>query len=219
MTERVPEFALLVGVFLGLSAVVSGVVLTGELFRSLLSGVVVCYPFAAFGVVRSDNPTEALSPRLVTVFGAVLGVVMLLVALFERPDDILSGVVASLVVALPPAAYATHFGADVNPLSPGQTLAVTAAVGATFLASAPLFGTLNAVVGLLVGLPGALYADARGLRLTHRQRRLSIVAGVLAGVAVAWLSIVMRLPLAPTTATAAALILAPSLFVAITREE
>ncbi|AFK18024.1 hypothetical protein E6P09_04515 [Haloferax mediterranei ATCC 33500] len=132
MTERVPEFALLVGVFLGLSAAVSGAVLTGELFRPILTGVVVCYPFAAFGVVRSDDPSEALPPRFVTALGTVLGVVTLLTALLERPGDVLSGLVASLVVALPPAAYATRFGADVNPLSPVQTFVVTTAVGARF---------------------------------------------------------------------------------------
>ncbi|WP_396610876.1 hypothetical protein ACH9L7_11680 [Haloferax sp. S1W] len=218
MTERVPEFALLVGVFLGLSAAVSGAVLTGELFRPILTGVVVCYPFAVFGVVRSEDPSEALPPRPVLAFGTVLGVVTLLAAAVERPNDVLSGLAASLVVTLPPAAYATRFGADVNPLSPVQTLVVTAAVGAVFLAFAPLLGTLSAIVGLVVGLSGALYADARGFRPTHRQRRLGIVGGVLAGVAVAWFGLAMQLPLAPTTATAAALVLAPSLFAAITRE-
>ncbi|KAB1197444.1 MULTISPECIES: hypothetical protein [Haloferax] len=218
MAERVPEFALLIGVFLGLSATVSAAVLTGTLFRPLLFGVVACYPFAAFGIVRSDDPSAALPPRYVLGVGVALGVVTLAAALLERPSvGLVPALLAATLVALPPAAYATHFGADVNPLSPAQTLVAAAAVGAVFLAFAPLVGSLSAVLGLVVGLSGALYANARGFRPTHRQQRLGIVAGAVLGIAVAWFGLAMRLPLGPTTTAAAALVLAPSLFVALTR--
>ena len=218
MAERVPEFALLIGVFLGLSATVSAAVLTGTLFRPLLFGVVVCYPFAAFGIVRSDDPTAALPPTYVLGVGVALGVLTVGAALLERQSvGFVAALLAAAVVVLPPAAYATQFGADVNPLSPTQTLVACAAVGAAFLAFAPLVGPLSAVLGLVVGLSGALYANARGFRPTHRQQRLGIVAGAVAGVAVAGFGLAMRLPLESTTAAAMALVLAPSLFVALTR--
>ncbi|WP_411965185.1 hypothetical protein [Haloferax sp. YSMS24] len=220
MAERVPEFALLIGVFLGLSATVSAAVLTGTLFRPLLFGAVACYPFAAFGVVRSEDPTDALPPTYVLGVGVALGVLTLGSALLERPSvGLVPGLLAGTLVVLPPAAYATHFGADVNPLSPSQTLAVCATIGALFLGAAPLVGSLSAVLGLVVALSGALYANARGFRPTHRQRRLGIVAGVVAGSAVAWFGLAMRLPLGATTTAAVALVLAPSLFVALTRAQ
>ncbi|WP_416838446.1 hypothetical protein [Haloferax sp. DFSO52] len=218
MAERVPEFALLIGVFLGLSATVSAAVLTGTLFRPLLFGVVACYPFAAFGVVRSDDPSEALPPKYVLGIGGALGALVLVSALLERPYvGVVPGLLAATLVFLPPAAYATYFGADVNPLSPAQTLVVSTAVGATFFGLAPLVGSLSAVLGLAIGLSGALYADARGFHPTHRQQRLGIAVGVVAGIALAWFGLAMRLPLGPTTAAAAGLVLAPSLFVALTR--
>ncbi|KAB1192617.1 hypothetical protein GJR96_03850 [Haloferax sp. MBLA0076] len=218
MAERVPEFALLIGVFLGLSATVSAAVLTGALFRPLLFGVVVCYPFVAFGIVRSDGPTEALPPRVILGIGVALGVVTMGAALLERPSvGLVPALLAATVVVLPPAAYATRFGAGVNPLSPMQTLVAAVAVGATFLAFAPLLETLSAVLGLVIGLSGALYADARGFRPTYRQQRIGIVAGVLLGLSVAVFGLAMRLPLDATTAAAASLVVAPSLFVALTR--
>jgi hypothetical protein len=218
MAERVPEFALLIGVFLGLSATVSAAVLTGALFRPLLFGVVVCYPFAAFGIVRSDDPTEALPPTYVLGVGVVLAVVTTGAALLERPSvGVVAGLLAGTLVVLPPAAYATRFGAGVNPLSPRQTVVACATVGAIFLAAAPLAGSLSAVLGLVIGLSGALYADARGFRPTYRQQRLGVVAGVVVGLGVASFGLAMRLPLGPTTAAAAALVVAPSLFVALTR--
>ena len=84
MAERVPEFALLIGVFLGLSATVSAAVLSGALFRPLLFGAVVCYPFAAFGVLRSDDPSVALPPRVVLGLGAVIGLLTAATAVLER---------------------------------------------------------------------------------------------------------------------------------------
>lgn len=218
MSRYVPEISLLTGVFLGLSATLSGVVLTGRFFPSLLFGVVVCYPFAAFGVVRSDDPTEALPPRLILGVGVGLGALTLLAALADGPRvSLLEGLLGGLLVALPPLAYATKFHADVNPLSPVETFAVSAAVGALFLAAAPLIGALSALVGLVVGISGALYAENRGFHPTYRQQRIGMVAGVILGLAVAWFGLAMQLPLAATTAAAAALVFAPSLFVAVTR--
>jgi hypothetical protein len=218
MAERVPEFALLIGVFLGLSATVSAAVLTGTLFRPLLFGVVVGYPFVAFGIVRSDDPSEALPPKLILGIGVALGVLTLGAALLERPSvGLIPALLAAALVVLPPAAYATRFGADVNPLSPIQTLVACAAVGAAFVAFAPLVGSLSAVLGLVIGLSGALYADARGFRPTYRQQRLGVGAGVVVGVAVAWFGLAMRLPLEATVMAPVVLVLAPSLFVALTR--
>ncbi|ELZ83867.1 hypothetical protein C5C07_01725 [Haloferax sp. Atlit-4N] len=218
MAERVPEFALLIGVFLGLSATVSAAVLSGTLFRPLLFGAVVCYPFAAFGVLRSDDPSEALPPRVVLGLGAAIGLLTATTAVLERATvEPLDGVFAAVVVTLPPVAYAVRFGADVNPLSPVQSLVCCAVVGAAFLALAPRLGTVSALLGFVLGLSGALYADARGFRPTHRQQRVGIAAGALVGVSVAGAGVAMRLPLGPTTAAAAALALTPSLFVALTR--
>ncbi|POG56747.1 hypothetical protein [Haloferax marisrubri] len=218
MAERVPEFALLIGVFLGLSATVSAAVLSGALFRPLLFGAVVCYPFAAFGVLRSADPSEALPPRVVLGLGAAIGLLTAATAVLERATvEPIDGLFAAVVVSLPPVAYAVRFGADVNPLSPVQSLVCCAVVGAAFLALAPRLGTVSALLGFVLGLSGALYADARGFRPTHRQQRAGIAAGVLVGVSVAVIGIAMRLPLGPTTAAAVALALTPSLFVALTR--
>ncbi|MFC7204807.1 hypothetical protein ACFQJC_14915 [Haloferax namakaokahaiae] len=220
MSRYVPEISLVTGVFLGLSATLSGVVLTGRFFPSLLFGVVVCVPFAAFGVVRSEDPSEALPPRIILGIGVALGGLLLLAGLVDTPRvPFLSGLLAALLVALPTVVYATKFGADVNPLSPLQTLVASGSVGALFLAAAPLVGALSAVIGLLVGLSGALYAQARGFRPTYRQQRLGMVAGVLLGLGVASFGLAMRLPLGATTASAGALVIAPSLFVALTRAQ
>ncbi|WP_410765863.1 hypothetical protein [Haloferax sp. DFSO60] len=220
MSRYVPEISLLTGVFLGLSATLSGVVLTGRFFPSLLFGVVVCVPFAAFGVVRSDDPTEALPPRVILGFGVVLGGLTLLAGLVDTPRvPFFSALLAALLVALPTVIYAAKFHADVNPLSPIQSLVGSAVVGVVFLAIAPLVGALSAVIGLLVGLSGALYAENRGFSPTPRQQRLGMVAGVVLGLAVASFGLVMRLPLAATTAAAGVLVIAPSLFVAVTGSE
>ncbi|SEK89489.1 hypothetical protein [Haloferax larsenii] len=220
MTERVPEFALLIGIFLGLSATVSGAVLTGELFRPLLTGVVVCYPFAAFGIVRSEDPSEAIPSKYVLAVGVVLAGVTLAAALFERPlSDFVAGLFAATLVVLPPVAYAVRYGAGVNPLSPAQTLVVTSVVGALFVVSSPIAGSpLAAATGFLVTLSGALYADTRGYRLPRKHQRLAIVAGGLLGIGIVGVAAVSRLPLVPTLASGAAFALAPSLFVALTRE-
>ncbi|ELZ87420.1 hypothetical protein C453_03679 [Haloferax elongans ATCC BAA-1513] len=219
MTERVPEFALLIGIFLGLSATVSGAVLTGELFRPLLTGVVVCYPFAAFGIVRSEDPSEAIPSRYVLAIGVVLAGVTLAAAVFERPlSDFVSGLFAATLVALPPVAYAVRYGAGVNPLSPTQTLAVASVVGALFVVSAPITGSLAAAIGFLVTLSGALYADTRGYRLPRQHQRLAIVAGGLLGIGIVGVAVVSRLPLVSALASGAAFALTPSLFVALTRE-
>ncbi|ELZ75446.1 hypothetical protein KU306_06190 [Haloferax larsenii] len=219
MTERVPEFALLIGIFLGLSATVSGAVLTGELFRPLLTGVVVCYPFAAFGIVRSEDPSEAIPSKYVLAVGVVLAGVTLAAALFERPlSDFVAGLFAATLVALPPVAYAVRYGAGVNPLSPAQTLAVTSLLGALFVVSAPVTGALAAAIGFLVTLSGALYADTRGYRLPRKHQRLAIAAGGLLGIGIVGVAVVSRLPLVSALASGAAFALAPSLFVALTRE-
>ncbi|ADE03468.1 hypothetical protein [Haloferax volcanii] len=218
MAERVPEFALLIGVFLGLSATVSAAVLSGALFRPLLFGAAVCYPFAAFGVLRSEDPSEALPPRVVLGLGVAIGLLTAAAAVLERATvEPLDGVFAAVVVSLPPVAYAVRFGADVNPLSPVQSLACCAVVGTAFLALAPRLGTTSALLGFVLGLSGALYADARGFRPTHRQQRAGIAAGVFVGVAVAAAGVATGLPLGSTTATAVAAALTPSLSVALAR--
>jgi hypothetical protein len=190
MSRRVPELALLTGLFLGLSLFVFGILFTGDVPRTTISSVVVCYPFAGYAVYHSPDPTEVLPPRVVAAAGVLVGVVAGLWALVgAAPADLLrigllAGVV-TLVVALPTLAYAIRYGEQPLPVPPAVALGVGTVAGVGFLvaglvADAALLASVNAVLSFLAG---ALYASSRGFDAVRRFGRGVVLAGALLGIA------------------------------------
>jgi hypothetical protein len=190
MSRRVPELALLTGVFLGLSLFVWGVLFTGNVPLTTLSAVVVCYPFAGYAVHHSPDPTEVLPPRVVAVAGVLVGAVAGLWALVGveavnlLPAGLLAGFVA-LAVALPALAYAVLYGTEPLPIPAPVALAVGTLAGIGFLvagllADAVFLASINAVLSFLAG---ALYAGSRGLDPVRRFGRGVVLAGALVGTA------------------------------------
>jgi hypothetical protein len=188
MSRRVPELALLTGVFLGLSLFVWGVLFTGDVPLTTLSAVVVCYPFAGYAVYHSPDPTTVLPPRIVAAAGVLVGSVAGLWALVGvaavdlLPTGLLAGFVA-LVVALPTLAYAVIYGAEPLPVPGAVTLAGGTLAGIGFLvaglvAGEAFLGSLNAV---LTFLAGALYASSRGFDPVQRFGRGIVLVGALLG--------------------------------------
>jgi hypothetical protein len=220
MSRRVPEFALVTGVFLGLAAFVSGVVLTGDVVATCLVAAAVSYPFVGFAIVRDDDPTTVLPPRVVLAFGCLFGAFVLAAALWETPtpQTALSGAFVGLLLAVPPGAYAVHFGADVNPFTPRQTVlaglvAATLFLSAGLLADAAFYGAAD---GLLVGLSAAVYGTVRGVYFTVRARRAAVAVGVLVGVGLLALGVSRGEPLGDWVVVAMVVTFAPSLFYALT---
>jgi hypothetical protein len=188
MSRRVPELALLTGLFLGLSLFVWGVLFTGDVPRTTLSAVVVCYPFAGYAVYHSPDPTEVLPPQVVAAAGVLVGVVAGLWALVGvdaaalLTTGLLAGFVA-LVVALPTLAYAVLYGAEPLPI-PGPAALVGGTVAAVGFLVAGLFGNaafLGSLNAVLTFLAGALYASSRGFDPVRRFGRGVVLAGALLG--------------------------------------
>jgi hypothetical protein len=192
--RHVPEFALVTGAFLSLSFLVAGVVLTGDVVRSLLTAVVILYPFAAYAVTHSDDPTTVLPPRVTSAGAVVVGVVLAgSVLLAAAPGAVATELPYALLlgagVVFPPAAYHVRYGTRderVNPLSPVATTVAATVVAVVVLVYGLLVGgtVFAAATALLSFLAGAVYARARGARLTVRTRRRFVVGGAIAGVAV-----------------------------------
>lgn len=221
MSRRVPEFALIIGVVLGLSAVVFGLVLGEGLLDTVVLAAVGTYPFVAFGLLRDDDPASVVPPRWVLAGGVIwafLGVVGVLAA-DPSPSALIPAAFAGLVFALPPAAYAVRYGAGVNPLPARATFAVgvVAAVGLLvvgLVTSQPVLGVVDA---LLAAVAAGLYATARGVRLAERTRRAGVAAGALLGVALVLVGVFRGDELTNWLLAGVAVAFAPSLYVALSR--
>lgn len=221
MSRRVPEFALVIGVFLGLSALVFGLALGWGLLDTVVLAALGTYPFAAFGLLRDDDPSSVVPARWVLAGGvlwAALGVVGVLAGDLT-PSGLAFAAFVGLALGLPPAAYAVRHGAGVNPLSARTTLAVgvVAAVGLLvlgLLSSRPVLGAVDAV---LAAVAAGLYATARGVRLDARTRRAGVAAGALLGVGVVALGVARGDGLANWALAGVAVAFAPSLYVALSR--
>ncbi|WP_318567361.1 hypothetical protein [Salinigranum marinum] len=227
--RHVPEFALVTGAFLSLSALVAGVVLTGDVVRSLLTAVVILYPFTAYAVTHSDDPTGVLPPRVTSVTAAVVGVVLagsaLVAALPGRlTADLPYALVLGATVVLPPAAYHVRYGerADrVNPLSPIGTVAATTVVAVAVLGYGLLVGgaVFAAATALLTFLAGAVYARGSGARLSVRTRRRFVAGGAVTGVGVALVGLVRGSTPEAWLLVGLCVVAAPTLFYALTAPE
>jgi hypothetical protein len=224
MSRRVPEFAVVTGVFLGLSVVVTGLTLGWSLYATVVLAALASYPFVGFGLVRDDDPAATIRPRWVLAAGVILAALgalgVLLGASAPTPGDLLFALLVALVLAAPAAAYATHYGASVNPLSARVTVlaGVIGGVGlalAGLLLNAPYAGT---GAGVLVGLGGALYGTARGVTFDVRTKRRAAAVGALLGGTIAGAGVLGAGPPGEWLLVATATALVPSLYVALTAD-
>jgi hypothetical protein len=195
--QYVPEFAVLVGVFLGLTAIISGIVLRWGLMATVCVCAVGSYPFIAFGVVRDTDPTTTIRPRWVLIIGTVIGILGA-VGTFratlggQRPiAATISSLFIGFILISPPAGYAASYGVNINPFSPQMTAGgcLVIGLGCMFagLFSLPLIGAL---LGAGVGVSGVVYATARGVAPTQQtKRRIAIISGAI-GIAVALIGII-----------------------------
>lgn len=226
MSRRVPEFALVIGGFLALTVLVTGVTFTGDVARSVLTAAIVGMPFGVYAVHHSDDPTTALPPQLVLTGAAVLGGLLLVAAVpgaaDRLPRRLLYALFVALVVGLPLAAYAVQYG-ELRPLPPRVTAVSAALVGLALLVAGPLVGdaVLGAVDAVLVFLAGNGYADAHGVGTSRHVRQALVVAGGLLCVVLVALGIVLgsTTTLLPWVVAGVAAALAPSLHYALSVEQ
>jgi hypothetical protein len=226
MSRRVPEFALVTGGFLALTVLVSGVVFTGDVARSVLTAAIVGTPFGVYAVHHSDDPTAVLPPRVVLATAALLAGVLFVAAVpgpVERlPRRLLYALFVALAVGVPLAAYAVNYG-RLRPIPPRATAVGTALLGVVLLVVGPLVGdaVLGAVDAVLVFLAGSGYADVHGVGTSRRMRRALVVAGGLLCVALVGLGVVLgsSATLLPWLVAGIAAALAPSLHYALSVEQ
>jgi len=221
MTRRVPEFAVVTGVFLGVSVLVSGVVLGWGLYATTVVGAAVSYPFVAFGIVRDDDPAATIPPRWLFAAGALVAAAGGLGVLLDDPTP--AGGVAAALVALvlgaPAAGYATRFGADLNPVSPRETVLFGGAVGVLLVVAGLATGAavVGGAAGALAGLGAAVYGTERGIRLDAGTKRLAAAAGGVVGVGIVGVGVARGGPLGEWLVSGMAVAIVPSLYVALTR--
>ena len=213
---------MLTGVFLGVSALVSGAVLGWGLYATVVVGAVGAYPFVAFGIVRDDDPAATIPPRWLLAAGAVVAVAGGLGVLVDdpTPGGVLSAALVALVLGAPAAAYATRFGAGVNPAAPRLTVLTGAVVGVLLLAAGLATGRVlvGVAAGGLAGLGAALYGAERGVDVDARTRRV-VVAGGLLGVGIVGVGVARGGALGEWLAAGVAIVVVPSVYVALTQEE
>ncbi|MFD1598047.1 hypothetical protein [Halobellus rarus] len=220
MSRRVPEFAVVTGVFLGLSVVVTGVTLGWGLYATVVIGALVSYPFVGFGIVRDDDPAATIRPRWLLAAGVVVALGGAFGVLLDdpTPGGVLRGVLVGLVLGAPPASYATRHGADVNPFSPRATVLAGAAVGLALV----VFGLVveQPLVGVAAGgtaaLGSALYGTARGVDFDPRTKRLGAAVGGLLGLGIVGVGVVSGGPLGEWLLVGTGIALVPSLYAALT---
>lgn len=221
MTRRVPEFAVVTGVFLGVSAVVSGLVLGWGLYATVVVGAAVSYPFVAFGILRDDDPAATIPPRGLLAAGTLVAAAGGVGVLLDdpTPGGTLAAALVALVLGAPAAGYATRFGTGLNPVSPRRTLLVgvgigIALVGAGLAIDRPLVG---GAAGAVAGLGAVLYGTARGVDLDAGTERLAVAAGGVVGVSIVGVGLTVDGASGEWLAAGIAVAILPSLYVAVTR--
>jgi hypothetical protein len=227
--RHVPEFALVTGAFLSLSFLVAGLVLTGDVVRTLLTSVVILYPFTAYAITHSSDPTDVLPPRLTSAGAGIVGVVLAGAVLVDAaPSQLTTELPYALFlgafVVLPPAAYHVLVGEAsdrLNPLTPVQTLLVTATVAVGLFAYGLLVGGTRfaAATALAAFLAGSLYARARGARLSPRTRRQFVAGGAVVGVLVVLVGLLRGTATESWLLVGLCLAAAPTFFYALTAPE
>jgi hypothetical protein len=220
MARHVPEFALITGVFLGLSSLVAGVVLGWGLLSTAVVAAVASYPFVAFGLLRDDDPAAVVRPRWLLAASALFGLAGLAGAVRSDPTvgGALFGLLVGLALALPGVAYAVHYDAAVNPLSPRLTVLAGVAAAAVLLLVGLAVGAaaVGAADALLVALAAAVYGAARGVQFAARTKRLAAAVGGVLGLLVVAVGAVVGASLGDWIVVGMAAALAPSLYYALT---
>ncbi|GGJ02172.1 hypothetical protein GCM10008995_09870 [Halobellus salinus] len=221
MSRRVPEFAVLTGVFLGVSTLVSGAVLAWGLYATVVVGAVVSYPFVAFGIVRDNDPAATIPPRWLLAAGAVVAVAggVGVVVGDPTPGGVLSAVLVAALLGAPAAAYATRFGADLNPVAPRITVLAGGAAGLALLVAGLATGRplVGAAASVLAGLGAALYGTERGVDVDARTKRLVAAGGGVVGIGIVGVGVARGGPLGPWLLVGIAAAVVPSLYAALTR--
>jgi hypothetical protein len=224
--RHVPEFALVTGAFLSLSFLLAGFVLTGDVTRTLLTSVVILYPFTAYAVIHSPDPTTVLPPRVTSVVAVVVGCVLggsVLVSASETAMELPYALFLGALVVAPPAAYHVRYGHPtdrLNPLSPARTataatLGAVAVLGYGLLVGGIVFA---AAATLLAAVGSGVYARARGGRLGVATRRRAVAGGALVGVGIVFVGLT-REARASWLLVGLCVAAAPTLFYALTAPE
>jgi hypothetical protein len=168
VTRRVPELALLVGVVLAgtfLAAVVAlepaFVTDPESLLVTVTLALALLYPFAAFAVLRMDDPTWLLPPDPLVGVAAATAVGVGLVG--ATADSALAVAVAALLV-LPPAVYNAGSGGGLDSLPAFPTLLASALVAVAVVGVSAFIGAdtlLTGLVGVALVLLGGGYYSSR----------------------------------------------------------
>ncbi|NHN46693.1 hypothetical protein G9464_03665 [Halostella sp. JP-L12] len=188
MTRRVPELGLLVGLVLAGSFVAAVVALepgflaeAESLLMTVAIALVILYPFAAFAVLRMDDPTWLLPPD--PLLGTAL-VAAAAVGLLGAPAGPALALAVAVFLALPPAIYNAGHGGRLRslPALPALAGSALAAVGVFGLGAAAganvfLYGLVASAV-LLLG--GAYYTSRVPGRRAERRAGAVVSAAIVA---------------------------------------
>ncbi|WP_336134927.1 hypothetical protein [Natronomonas amylolytica] len=179
MSRRVPEAAPLVGLVLAFTFALFGLLFSSNHLGTLLVSALVFYPFVAFGIVRSADPTNVFVPDYVLAAGFLGSAPILLYGI--AIGQALFGALVALVVGVPPTLYHARFGESVNPLSPDQTLAAGLLGAAGLLAYAAVSSLLvGSASAAILGAAAVDYRRQRGGPIERRTRTIALV-GCLGG--------------------------------------
>ncbi|UIP00172.1 hypothetical protein Hbl1158_02025 [Halobaculum sp. CBA1158] len=223
MNRRAPELALVTGLLLSVPIGAFALWATGDVTRSLLTGVGLLYPFAAYATYHDEDPTTVLPPRAVGVAGTLVGLVLLADAVATADLDLavasLRGAFLCVAAAVPAWSYAVVYAPrdslpDVRPV-----LLVAGVVGAALLLAGLLAGTpFGAAAALLVWLAGALTARVAGFRATVDARLGAVAGGVVLGVVVLFAALLADSMSTAVVLSAVAVALAPAVYYGLTVE-
>ena len=221
MTRRVPEFALLTGLFLGLSLGGFALWATGDLHQSVLVCAVLAYPFAGYAVRVDDDPTGVLIPWVVGGVALLAGVIVVGDVVVQARGAVGTAVTRAVflggVVAVPPAAYAVGYDETLGPPA-RPTLAVAGLLAVGLPAAGTVVGSwYGAASGPLLALPLALYAARRGAIPPYRTRLLAVAVGLLVGAGLVAAATTGRVATLPAVVGGTATLATPAVYTAVTR--
>ena len=222
MNRRAPELALVTGLLLAIPLAGFALWATGDVSRSLLTGVALLYPFVVYAVYHDEEPTVVLPPGIVAIGGSLLGAVLVADVVVaadagRRATAALRGVFLGLLVAAPAWAYALGYGRAARRSDGRLSLVAGAVAGGALLVAGLLVGTPFGAAGALVlWLIGALAARTAGFRATEDARLGAVGTGVVLGVALLFVTLVAGRTTAPAVLSAVALALAPALYYGLT---
>lgn len=156
MNRHAPELALVVGALLALGFVAYGLLFSEAVLATLLVAIALFYPFAAFAVLRDDDPTSVLHPRPTLLVAGAFGVLSFAYGVAVAHP--LFGLLVGLLAVVPVVLYHGRYGRTASPLPPRATLALTILAAVLVLgygvvvAGGDPIASINAALLLLVAL-------------------------------------------------------------------